>query len=144
MTSDREVRRRMAKNTGGWNKVYDLVKRIPRGQVVSYGQLAQMLHLPGGARTAGYAIAGCPSGQGIPWHRVVGAGGKLLPREPYGSKQRRLLESEGTQFAGMSVDMAAHQWRPTRQAMKQRPKARPKSSKKQKSAKARSRKQRTV
>lgn len=104
----------MAKDTGGWDKVYKLVKRIPRGRVVTYGQLAQMLGLPGGARTAGYAIAGCPSGQGIPWHRVVGAGGKLLPREPYGSKQRRLLESEGTQFAGMSVDMAAHQWQPTK------------------------------
>lgn len=110
----------MAKKNGGWDKVYKLVKRIPRGRVVTYGQLAQMLHLPGGARTAGYAIAGCPSGQGIPWHRVVGAGGKLLPREPYGSKQRRLLESEGTQFAGMAVDLAAHQWQPTRQPQKSR------------------------
>ncbi|HEV2616080.1 MAG TPA: MGMT family protein [Candidatus Acidoferrales bacterium] len=133
----------MAKNTGGWNKVYDLVKRIPRGRVVTYGQLAQMLHLPGGARTAGYAIAGCPSGQGIPWHRVVGAGGKLLPREPYGSKQRRLLESEGTHFAGMSVDMAAHQWRPT-QSAKGRPKPRPKNSQKQKHPKPGSRKRRPV
>jgi methylated-DNA-protein-cysteine methyltransferase-like protein len=91
-----------------------------------------MLDLSGGARTAGYAIAGCPSGQGIPWHRVVGAGGKLLPREPYGSKQRRLLESEGTQFAGMSVDMAAHQWQPQ--------KSRTKTPKKQAAKKAGSRK----
>jgi len=133
----------MAKNTGGWNKVYDLVKRIPRGRVVTYGQLAQMLHLPGGARTAGYAIAGCPSGQGIPWHRVVGAGGKLLPREPYGSKQRRLLESEGTQFAGMSVDMAAHQWRPTQSTMR-RPRVRPKKPREQKHPKPGSRKRRPV
>lgn len=126
----------MVKKSGGWDKVYKLVKRIPRGRVVTYGQLAQMLHLPGGARTAGYAIAGCPSGQGIPWHRVVGAGGKLLPREPYGSKQRRLLESEGTQFAGMAVDLAAHQWQPTRQPQKSRSKA----SKKQGRKKAGSRK----
>ena len=122
----------MTKKNGGWDKVYQLVKRIPRGRVVTYGQLAQMLHLPGGARTAGYAIAGCPSGQGIPWHRVVGAGGKLLPREPYGSKQRRLLESEGTQFAGMAVDLAAHQWQPQ--------KSRSKTSEKQKREKADSRK----
>src|SRR5579859_1017023 len=73
----------MAKKSGGWDKVYQLVKRIPRGRVVTYGQLAKMLRLPGGARTAGYAIAACPSGQGIPWHRVVGEKGKILPREPY-------------------------------------------------------------
>ncbi|MGH9781558.1 MAG: hypothetical protein ACRD33_07030, partial [Candidatus Acidiferrales bacterium] len=64
---------------------------------------------------------------------------------PYGSKQRRLLESEGTQFAGMSVDMAAHQWQPTRQPTRQptklRPKARPKNSRKQKRPKPDSRKQ---
>ena len=126
----------MAKKSRGWDNVYKLVKRIPRGRVVTYGQLAQMLDLPGGARTAGYAIAGCPSGQGIPWHRVVGAGGKLLPREPYGSKQRRLLESEGTQFAGMAVDLAAHQWQPTRQPQK----SRSKTSRKQKRGKTNSRK----
>lgn len=125
----------MAKKSGGWDKVYKLVQRIPRGRVVTYGQLAQMLHLPGGARTAGYAIAGCPSGQGIPWHRVVGAGGKLLPREPYGSKQRRLLESEGTQFSGMAVDLAAHQWH-----RRQPQKSRSKTARKQKRKKARSRK----
>lgn len=122
----------MAKKDGGWDKVYKLVKRIPRGRVVTYGQLAKMLQLPGGARTVGYAMAGCPSGQGIPWHRVVGEKGKILPREPYGSKQRRLLESEGTQFAGMAVDLAAHQWHA--------PKAPPKTRGKQQRAKANSRK----
>lgn len=124
----------MAKKNGGWDKVYKLVKRIPRGRVVTYGQLAQMLHLPGGARTAGYAIAGCPAGQGIPWHRVVGAGGKLLPREPYGSKQRRLLESEGTQFAGMAVDLAAHQWQATGQPQKSRSKTTGKQGRKRASS----------
>ena len=126
----------MAKQSGGWDKVYQLVKRIPRGQVVTYGQLAKMLRLPGGARTVGYAMAGCPSGQGIPWHRVVGEKGKILPREPYGSKQRRLLESEGTQFSGMAVDLAAHQWRA--------PQTQSKSRVKQRRAKADSQKQRAL
>lgn len=99
-----------AKKTGGWQRIYDAVKRIPRGRVATYGQLARLLHVRGGARTVGFAMAGCPSGQGIPWHRVVGAGGRLLPREPYASKQRMLLETEGTQFAGMKVDLSAHQW----------------------------------
>lgn len=105
---------------GNWEKVYALVKRIPRGRVVTYGQLARVLRLRGGARTAGYAISGCPSGRGIPWHRVVGAGGKILPREPYGSLQRRLLESEGARFSGMAVDLPAHQWRPPKSNAKPR------------------------
>jgi methylated-DNA-protein-cysteine methyltransferase-like protein len=100
------------KGTSGWQHIYNAVKRIPRGHVVTYGQLARLLRVRGGARTVGYAMAGCPSGQGIPWHRVVGAGGKLLPREPYASKQRMLLETEGTQFIGMKVDLPAHQWNP--------------------------------
>lgn len=82
-----------------WNSVYAFVKKIPRGRAVTYGQLAKALRLPGGARTAGRAMAACPSGSGVPWHRVVGAGGRLLIREPYASLQRKLLESEGVSVA---------------------------------------------
>jgi methylated-DNA-protein-cysteine methyltransferase related protein len=101
-----------------WDPVYRLVKSIPRGRVITYGQLARVLRLPGGARTAGRAMSASPSGKGIPWHRVVGAGGRLLPREPYASLQRRLLESEGTTFAGHKVDLTKHLWRPPRKATK--------------------------
>jgi methylated-DNA-protein-cysteine methyltransferase related protein len=101
----------MAKKKNGWGKVYALVKQIPRGRVVTYGQLARMLRLPGGARTVGHAMAACPSGQGIPWHRVVGEKGRLLIREPMASKQRMLLQSEGTAWKGMAVDLAAHRWK---------------------------------
>lgn len=118
--------KRRKKQKGGWERVYAAVKKIPRGHVMTYGQLAQMLRLPGGARTAGYAMAGCPSGRGIPWHRVVGAGGRILLREPYGSKQRRLLETEGTKFSGMAVDMVAHQWKPKKLSSKSRAKSREK------------------
>ena len=100
------------KRESGWERIYDAVKRIPRGRVITYGQLAKMLRVPGGARTVGFAMAGTPSGQGIPWHRVVGAGGRLLPREPYASKQRMLLETEGTHFTGMKVDLRSHLWMP--------------------------------
>ena len=82
-----------------WNPVYDLVKKIPRGRVMTYGQVAKALRLPGGARTAGRAMAASPSGGGVPWHRVVGAGGRLLIREPHSSLQRKLLESEGMELA---------------------------------------------
>jgi methylated-DNA-protein-cysteine methyltransferase-like protein len=82
-----------------WNRVYDLVKKIPRGRVMTYGQVAKALRLPGGARTVGRAMAACPSGRGVPWHRVVGAGGKLLIHEPHASLQRKLLETEGLRLA---------------------------------------------
>jgi methylated-DNA-protein-cysteine methyltransferase-like protein len=93
-----------------WNSVYRLVKQIPRGRVITYGAVAKALRLPGGARTAGRAMAGCPSGKGIPWHRVVGANGKLLIREPYASLQRKLLETEGVLMTERRVNMKLHQW----------------------------------
>jgi len=55
-------------------------------------------------------MAGCPSGKGIPWHRVLGAGGRLLIREPYASLQRKLLESEGVQMTERRVNMKLHEW----------------------------------
>ncbi|HET9402713.1 MAG TPA: methylated-DNA--[protein]-cysteine S-methyltransferase [Candidatus Acidoferrales bacterium] len=117
MNSQRKGKNRRASTatrksaTPGWARVYKLVKKIPRGRVVTYGQLARALKLPGGARTAGRAMAGCPAGQGIPWHRVVGAGGHLLIREDVAALQRLLLKTEGVTFRGSRVDIARHAWR---------------------------------
>src|SRR5262247_527495 len=93
-----------------WSPIYRFVKLIPRGRVITYGGLAKALSLRGGARSAGRAMAASPSGQGIPWHRVVGHGGKLLIREPYASLQRKLLESEGVQMTERRVNMKLHEW----------------------------------
>jgi len=106
-----------------WAPVYSFVKRIPRGRVITYGGLAKALGLRGGARSAGRAMAACPSGKGIPWHRVVGFGGKLLIREPYASLQRKLLESEGVQMTECRVKIKLHTWLPP--ARKRQPKKRP-------------------
>lgn len=96
-----------------WNPVFELVKKIPRGRVMTYGRLAKALRLPGGARTAGRAMAACPSGGGVPWHRVVGAGGKLLIREPQASLQRKLLETEGLRLAEKRIlDFRIYEWSP--------------------------------
>jgi methylated-DNA-protein-cysteine methyltransferase-like protein len=95
-----------------WDAVYRLVKQIPRGRVLSYGALARALRLPGGARTAGRAMAATPSGKGIPWHRVVGERGKILIREPYASLQKKLLESEGVKIVESRVDLRTHLWIP--------------------------------
>src|SRR5215467_4560869 len=96
-----------------WDPVYKLVKQIPRGRVMTYGRVARTLRLPGGARTAGRAMAACPNGRGIPWHRVVGAGGRLLIREPYASLQRKLLQTEGVEVAVKQIqEFRNYEWKP--------------------------------
>jgi methylated-DNA-protein-cysteine methyltransferase related protein len=95
-----------------WDPVFRLVQRIPRGRVLTYGALARALRLPGGARSAGRAMAATPSGKGIPWHRVIGERGKILIREPYASLQRKLLESEGVKITESRVDLKRHLWKP--------------------------------
>jgi len=102
-----------AKQNAGpsWEPVFRFVKSIPRGRVISYGELARALRLKGGARTAGRAMAATPRGRGIPWHRVLGAGGRILVREPYASLQRRLLETEGVRFIEGRVDWKRHAWK---------------------------------
>ena len=95
-----------------WDSVYALVKKIPRGKVLTYGALAKATRLPGGARTAGRAMAATPKGQAIPWHRVVGARGKLLIREPYASLQKKLLATEGARIIESRVDLKTCAWFP--------------------------------
>ena len=99
-----------------WDPVFRFVKLIPRGRVLTYGGLAKALRLPGGARSAGRAMAATPSGKGIPWHRVLGKRGKILIREPYASLQRKLLESEGVAIIGSRMDLKRHLWKPPRKS----------------------------
>lgn len=97
-----------------FDPVYKLVKQIPRGRVLTYGGLARALRLKGGARTAGRAMGATPRGKGIPWHRVLGANGKILIREPYASLQKKLLESEGVSILESRVNLKKHLWTPPR------------------------------
>ena len=103
-----------------WKLVYEKVKKVPRGKVITYGQLARGLKLRGGARAAGHAMAACPQGKGIPWHRVLGARGRILLREPQAGLQRKLLESAGVKFVEGSVDLSAHEWRPRARVARRR------------------------
>jgi len=85
-----------------WDHVYRYVQRIPRGRVLTYGSLAKALRLPGGARTAGRAMAATPSGKGIPWHRVLGERGKILIREPYSSLQRNFSKARASRLLNLA------------------------------------------
>ena len=111
-----------------WDPVYKLVKQIPRGRVLSYGVLARLLRLRGGARSAGRAMAATPTGKGIPWHRVVGERGKILIREPYASLQKKLLESEGVKITESRVDLKTHLWKASKAVGKGKP-SRPRAHK---------------
>ena len=97
-----------------FDPVYQFVKQIPRGRVLTYGALARALRLPGGARTAGRAMGATPRGQGIPWHRVLGANGKILIREPYASLQGKLLASEGIRVVESRINLKKYLWTPPR------------------------------
>ena len=88
-----------------YEQVWDLVRQIPLGTVVTYGQIAQMLPLPEGIeleeyrayspRWVGGAMAACP--EDVPWHRVINSQGKISKR-PGAEIQRKLLEDEGLLF----------------------------------------------
>jgi methylated-DNA-protein-cysteine methyltransferase-like protein len=80
-------------------ELYQFVKKIPRGKVMSYGQVGKSLQSPMPALHVGWAMATAP--EGVPWWRVVGKDGTLLihKRDPALAKlQRHHLEAEGVQF----------------------------------------------
>ena len=98
--------------------IYAVVRRIPRGRVASYGQVATLAGLPGHARLVGYALHALPDFSTLPWHRVVSAEGRIsLMRSPTGAgtTQRLRLEREGVRFdARGRVVLERHAWRPRR------------------------------
>lgn len=95
-------------------RIYAVVRRIPRGRVATYGQVAALAGLPHAPRVAGYALHALPEGSPLPWHRVVAAGGRLsLGRlSPHGAITQRLrLEKEGVRFDGRGcADMERCRW----------------------------------
>ena len=83
-----------------WETIYRAVRRVPRGRVASYGQIAELAGLEGHARQVGYALRALPDGSGVPWHRVINAKGEISPRSAGDSHelQRMLLDAEGVKF----------------------------------------------
>ena len=100
-----------------FDRVYAVVRAIPRGRVATYGQVAAMLGVPRGARAVGWALrALSPSAErSTPWHRVVGAGGRISLRAgPGPGLQRRRLRAEGVTFRGAAIDLRRHGVAPLR------------------------------
>jgi methylated-DNA-protein-cysteine methyltransferase-like protein len=95
--------------------LYLTLHQVPEGKVVSYGQLAELAGLGRAARFVGRALSQLPDGSSLPWHRVLGAGGRisLAPGTVSGEEQRARLRAEGVTIRNNRVDMQRHGWRPT-------------------------------
>ena len=98
-----------------YSRIYAAVRRIPRGRVATYGQIADAAGIPGHARQVGYALHALPSGSAVPWHRVVNAAGRVSLRSERGDeiRQRQLLEREGIRFEGERIPFTQFGWRRT-------------------------------
>ena len=95
---------------GFFQAVYEIVARVPRGRVVSYGQIARLLGSPRAARQVGWAMRQCPDE--LPWHRVVMSDGSIAGGG-WSDLRRALLEDEGVPFLPDGrVDMAKCHWLP--------------------------------
>ena len=80
---------------------------IPAGKVISYGQLAQLAGIPGGARQVGKALSQLPEGSELPWFRVINAQGRIsLPADSPGYYlQKQKLEAEGVIFKNDKISL---------------------------------------
>jgi methylated-DNA-protein-cysteine methyltransferase-like protein len=98
-----------------YQRFYSVIKKIPRGRVATYGQIATLAGLPGHARQVGYALHALRSSTTVPWQRVINAAGRISLRPLTGGiSQRILLEKEGVAFSGERVSLANYGWKPAR------------------------------
>lgn len=94
-------------------EIYETVKKIPKGKVATYAQIAFMSGHIGAARAVGNALHKNPTPIVVPCHRVVNASGMLAPEFAFGGTdaQRKLLEAEGVEVKGGKVDLEKYQWK---------------------------------
>ncbi len=96
-----------------------MVRRIPKGRVATYGQVAALAGIAGHARQVGYALHALPEGTTVPWHRVVNASGGISVRAMPGAElvQQQLLAREGVLLnARGRVALARTRWMPRARA----------------------------
>ncbi|MCA9972712.1 MAG: MGMT family protein, partial [Anaerolineales bacterium] len=99
-----------------YEQVYAVVRRIPRGQVTSYGRIAAMLGRPHAARAVGYALNALkdkPAAHPVPWQRVVNSQGRIsiVNREHGANVQAALLRAEGVAVGDdLRIDLRVYLW----------------------------------
>ncbi len=92
--------------------IWEVVRKIPRGKVATYGQIARLVGLVGQGRMVGHALRNLPARSDVPWHRVINSQGRIsLPREKGAYfQQKQLLEREGIVFTGIRIDLEKFGW----------------------------------
>jgi methylated-DNA-protein-cysteine methyltransferase related protein len=104
----RSPSRRSIEENPSLQAIWDVISALPRGKVATYGGVARAAGLPGRARLTGYALRVMPPIMNYPWHRVVGAGGRIsFPKSsPKHKEQARLLRAEGVTLTDGRVNRA--------------------------------------
>ena len=96
------------------HRIWDTIRDIPRGNVASYGQIAEISGIPRGARQVGYALRNLPDGHDVPWHRVLQVSGRIAfakGTRSYREQRKRLIAEDVAVIAGR-VDMQKYRWQP--------------------------------
>jgi len=113
------ARKTKQKNSGAVRlRIEQAVRAIPRGKVSTYGAVARAAGFPGAARQVAATLR---RGFGLPWQRVLGAGGEIKLTGDSAIEQRFRLEAEGVRFRGRRVDMKAHEWNTPRKTASRGP-----------------------
>jgi methylated-DNA-protein-cysteine methyltransferase related protein len=103
------AKRKRADNTGAARvRIERAIRTVPRGKVSTYGAIARAAGFPGGARLVARILR---RSFGLPWQRILGAGGAIKLTGDSAIEQRLRLEAEGVRFRGRKVDMKAHEFK---------------------------------
>ena len=96
-----------------YEKIYDVVRQIPKGTVATYGQVAELAGNKRWARVVGYALHVNPDPEGSPCYRVVNREGRLSDAFAFGgvNQQKELLEADGIEVVDNHVDLKRYQWK---------------------------------
>lgn len=106
-----------ARSESSYARIYAVVRRIPRGRVATYGQVARLAGFPRHARLVGYALHALPENSSIPWQRVINSKGEVSPRTIPGCDglQVQLLEDEGVYFDTRGrISLRRYRWKARR------------------------------
>jgi methylated-DNA-protein-cysteine methyltransferase-like protein len=110
LNTSKKKSKKKADTTGSMRlRIEQTIRAIPRGKVSTYGGVAKAAGFPGAARRVAGVLR---QGFGLPWQRVLGAGGQIKLTGDSAIEQRLRLEAEGVRFRGRKVDMRACQWKP--------------------------------
>lgn len=95
-----------------YDKIYAIVRKIPKGKVATYGQIAELAGINRQARRVGYALSALNDESDVPWQRVINAKGEISER-PFAERQHFMLKQEGIVFfKDRHIDLSEFQWKP--------------------------------